>query len=107
MVVAEEESSSSRNRKYDIAESLWRRVCRKDSLQRSSARTRCKKKACRSPPHIGQLRLSRFLRPGETDNPEEKVPLRRTVFWVVVWLGILLGILLYFKYARHLVPMLA
>lgn len=53
------------------------------------------------------LRLSRFLRPGDTESPDETVPLRRLLFWIVVWLGLVLGIVLYFKYARHLVPMLA
>ena len=52
------------------------------------------------------LRLSRFLRPGDTESRDDTVPLRRTLFWVVAWVGILLGIVLYFKYARHLVPML-
>ncbi|MEP6620073.1 MAG: hypothetical protein ABJE47_12185 [bacterium] len=53
------------------------------------------------------MRLSRFLRPGDTDLLDETVPMRRVVFWIAVWAGILLGLVLYFKYARHLVPMLA
>ena len=52
------------------------------------------------------MRLSRFLRPEETENLEETVPLRRALFWVLVWVGIVVGIILYFKYARLLTPML-
>lgn len=55
---------------------------------------------------MGPLRLSRFLLPEQTDTPEEAIPLRRVLFWVVVWLGLIVGIALYLKYARHLAPML-
>ena len=36
----------------------------------------------------------------------EDIPTRRIVVWVLVWITILTGIALYFKYARLLTPML-
>ena len=61
------------------------------------------------PPHpslVWPLRLSRILRPEDTESLDESIPMRRALFWVVVWLGILVGLALYFKYARLLTPML-
>jgi hypothetical protein len=52
------------------------------------------------------LRLSRVPRPVDTRTLDEKIPLRRVLFWVVVWVGILLGIAFYFTYARLLTPLL-
>jgi hypothetical protein len=58
-------------------------------------------------PHFNRwpLRLSRVLRPG-VSNANERIPARRILFWVVVWVGILVGIVFYFKYARLLTPLL-
>lgn len=57
--------------------------------------------------HILQtVRLSRILRPEHGTNLEETVPLRRAVTWVLVWIGLFIGIALYFKYARLLTPLL-
>ena len=39
--------------------------------------------------------------------PAETIPLRRVLFWAAVWVGLLAGIALYFKYARLLTPLLA
>ncbi len=33
--------------------------------------------------------------------------MRRMVFWAALWVGLLVGIALYFKYARLLTPLLA
>ena len=52
------------------------------------------------------LRLSRILSPETDKNLDETVPLRRALFWVLVWLGILIGVILYFKYARLLTPLI-
>jgi hypothetical protein len=52
------------------------------------------------------LRLSRILRPEETKRLEDTIPLRRTLLWVLVWVGIIVGIVLYFKYGRLLTPLL-
>jgi len=35
------------------------------------------------------------------------VPIHRVMLWVVVWIGLLAGIVLYIKYARFLTPLLA
>ena len=52
------------------------------------------------------LRLSRILRPEVGQLNEETIPLRRIVMWVLVWVGLLVGVGLYFKYARLLTPLL-
>jgi hypothetical protein len=52
------------------------------------------------------LRLSRILRPEESKRLEDTIPLRRTLLWVLVWVGIIVGIVLYFKYGRLLTPLL-
>ena len=53
------------------------------------------------------LRLSRIFRPGEAQHLEEKIPFRRKLAWGLVWVGIVIGIALYFNYARLLTPLLA
>lgn len=53
------------------------------------------------------LRLSRILRPEDGTNLDETVSFRRAVLWVLVWAGILVGVALYFRYARLLTPLLA
>lgn len=52
------------------------------------------------------MRLSRIFRPDDGTNFEEAVPLRRAIFWVVVWIAVLSGVVLYFRYARLLTPLL-
>jgi hypothetical protein len=53
------------------------------------------------------LRLSRVLRPDDTKYLDEKIPLRRVLFWAAVWIGIFVGIVFYLKYARLLTPLLS
>ena len=57
-------------------------------------------------PNPPQVRLTRVLRSDDSNNTDERIPVRRIVFWVAVWVGILLGIVFYFKYARLLTPLL-
>lgn len=52
------------------------------------------------------MRLSRMFR-ADDQTPGEIIPVRRILFWVAVWVGLLAGIALYFKYARLLTPLLA
>jgi hypothetical protein len=52
------------------------------------------------------VRLTRVLRPDDSNNGDERISLRRILFWVAVWLGIFMGIFFYFKYARLLTPLL-
>jgi len=52
------------------------------------------------------LRLSRIFRTDDGTSFDEAVPLRRTVFWVAVWVVVLVGVILYFRYARLLTPLL-
>lgn len=54
----------------------------------------------------GPLRLSRILKPEDTRIIEETVSVRRALFWGVIALILVLGIVLYFKYERLLVPLL-
>ena len=53
------------------------------------------------------LRLSRILRPDDGTIRQETVSLRRALLWVLVWVALLVGVALYFKYARLLTPLLA
>jgi hypothetical protein len=59
-----------------------------------------------STPFHRPLRLSRILRPEGRQALEEVIPLRRILLWVLVWAGITVGIVLYFKYGRLLTPLL-
>ena len=52
------------------------------------------------------MRLSRVLKPNDAKYQDEIIPKGRIAFWVLVWVGILVGLVLYFKYARLLTPML-
>ena len=52
------------------------------------------------------LRLSRILRPEDGNYEDERIPFRQVILWVLVWAGVLVGIALYFKYARLLTPLL-
>ena len=58
------------------------------------------------PPNIRPLRVSRVPRPTDVKYLEEKIPVRRVVFWVAVWIGIFAGIVFYFTYARLLTSLL-
>ncbi len=51
-------------------------------------------------------RLSRMFRTDD-ESSGDAIPLRRVLFWAAVWVGLLAGIVLYFKYARLLTPLLA
>ena len=53
------------------------------------------------------MRLSRIFRPEDAKLLEEQIPVRRKVAWALVWVGIVVGIALYFTYARLLTPLLA
>jgi type VI protein secretion system component VasF len=46
--------------------------------------------------------------PSETEVPENDsaVPYRRIILWVVVGLAIVVGVVMYFKYAHLLTPLL-
>jgi hypothetical protein len=52
------------------------------------------------------MRLSRLFRLEDVASTEESVPMRRTLFWILVWAAILAGVVLFFKYARFLTPLL-
>lgn len=70
----------------------------------------CERGARRRPvstPHPRPVRLSRIFRPEDAKLLEEQIPLRRKVAWALVWVGIVIGIALYFTYARLLTPLLA
>lgn len=53
------------------------------------------------------MRLSRIIRSDIEGTPADAVSRRRMIFWVAVWVVLLAGIVLYFKYARFLTPLLA
>ncbi|CAN5760308.1 hypothetical protein BH11GEM1_BH11GEM1_15960 [soil metagenome] len=53
------------------------------------------------------MRLSRIFRPEDAQHLDEKIPFRRKVAWGLVWVGVVIGIALYFTYARLLTPLLA
>ena len=52
------------------------------------------------------LRLSRVLRPDDVKYLNERIPLRRILFWAAVWIGIFIGVVFYFRYAGQLTPLL-
>ena len=54
------------------------------------------------------MRFSRFLRhPDETPPRPSDVPVRRAVMWSVIAAAIIVGIVLYFVYARLLQPLVS
>ena len=57
------------------------------------------------PSSVRPVRLSRIFRPDEAKLLEEQIPLRRKVAWGLVWVGIAIGVVLYFTYARFLTPL--
>jgi hypothetical protein len=52
------------------------------------------------------LRLSRIFRRSETTADPDAVPLARALLWGLVGAVLLVGLALYFKYARVVVPLL-
>ena len=50
------------------------------------------------------MRLSRILRSNDPSPDDERIPLRSVLLWTVVALAILVGVILYFKYERSLIP---
>jgi len=61
-----------------------------------------------NPPHERRpdVRFSRFIRqPDETPPQPAEVPVRRWVMWGLIGAAIVVGIVLYFLYARLLQPL--
>lgn len=52
------------------------------------------------------MRLSRIVRTPDAPTNAEVVPLRRAILWGLVGVAVLVGMVLYFKYARLLSPLL-
>ncbi|MDQ2666936.1 MAG: hypothetical protein M3Z05_13100 [Gemmatimonadota bacterium] len=53
------------------------------------------------------MRLSRIFS-AKPDAPSvDGVSMRRAALWALVWVALLAGIVLYFRYARFLTPLLA
>jgi hypothetical protein len=73
---------------------------------RELLRARCKKKAARHLPTSGHLRLSRILRRSDSPADPDAVPLRRALLWALFGVVLIVGLVLYFKYERHVVPLL-
>ena len=54
------------------------------------------------------MRFNRFLRhPDETPPRPSEVPVRRALMWGVIGLAIVVGLVLYFLYARLLQPLVS
>ncbi|MES2177344.1 MAG: hypothetical protein V4550_05730 [Gemmatimonadota bacterium] len=51
------------------------------------------------------MRISRIFRTDD-GSLDEPIPVRRMLLWALVWIGVLVGVVLYFQYARLLVPLL-
>ena len=58
------------------------------------------------PPHSGPLRLSRILRLSKTTSDADALPLRRALLWLAFGVVLVVGLVLYFKYERLVVPLL-
>jgi hypothetical protein len=52
------------------------------------------------------LRLSRVFRRSETTADPDAVPLRRVLLWALFGVVLLVGLVLYFKYERVVLPLL-
>jgi hypothetical protein len=52
------------------------------------------------------LRLSRIFRKTETTTDPDAVPLGRALLWAAFGVVLVLGLILYFKYERVVVPLL-
>ena len=76
-----------------------------------SCANRCVRGARRRPhvasPYPARLRLSRIFRRSDTPGDPDAVPLRRALMWGLVALVLVVGVVLYFKYARLVVPILS
>jgi hypothetical protein len=53
------------------------------------------------------LRLSRILRQSKASTDSDDIPLRRALFWLAVGVVLFVGIVLYFKYERLVMPLLS
>ena len=65
--------------------------------------------ARRRPPvtsHSGQLRLSRILRQSQSTPHTDAIPLGRALLWLAFGVVLIVGLALYFKYERLVVPLL-
>jgi hypothetical protein len=51
------------------------------------------------------MRLSRIVRQPDSPTDPDAVPLRRMILWIVVGAALVVGVVLYFKYERLLVPL--
>jgi type VI protein secretion system component VasF len=51
------------------------------------------------------MRLSRIIRQSDSAPDPDAVPLRRLILWIVVGTALVVGVVLYFKYERLLVPL--
>ncbi len=58
------------------------------------------------PPPFGTLRLSRIFRTAESPTDPDTVPLRQAVLWALFAIVLVIGLVLYFKYERLVVPLL-
>ncbi len=58
------------------------------------------------PPPFGTLRLSRIFRTAESPTDPDAVPPRQTVLWMLFAIVLLIGLVLYFKFERLVVPLL-
>ena len=54
----------------------------------------------------GPVRLSRVFRQPDAQTETDSVPLRSIVLWAVVAAAIVAGVVLYFRFARHLTPLI-
>lgn len=54
------------------------------------------------------MRFTRFLRqPDETPPQPSRLPIRRLLLWALIGVAIVVGLVLYFLYARLLEPLVA
>jgi hypothetical protein len=52
------------------------------------------------------LRLSRILRQSKSTTDPDAIPLRRALLWLAFGAVLVVGLVLYFKYERLVVPLL-
>ncbi|MEO7711312.1 MAG: hypothetical protein ABIV10_00150 [Gemmatimonadaceae bacterium] len=52
------------------------------------------------------MRLSRIFRTSESPPDSDTVPLRQAVLWALFAIVLVIGLVLYFKYERLVVPLL-
>lgn len=83
-------------------------MCRKDNLRAKAARiVACtvQEEGRTFPPPIGQLRLPRIFRTAQSTTNPDAVPLRQVVLWGLFAIALVIGLTLYFKYERLVVPL--